>query len=262
MTGEAESEWAFLAKSYARIGAPMRPTPPDVASIARLIAGHDRHVLMLGATPAYAEVGDTLTAVDNEPRMISANWAGDNARRRAVKADWLDMPFADGAFTAIIGDGSLNSVNENMPALLAEMRRVLAPGGVAAVRLFCTPETPETLDAIEHGYFDHPDLNSTAARFRIAMAMAPHEPHHVVYLEKVLDAFNRFWPDRELLAEKTGWERFDIDRFDALRGTGHRVAFPPRAAFAEAARRHFAHIDFVESAGYPLAERCPVLVLR
>ena len=166
------SNWSKLANIYNRMGAPMQPSPVDVARIQSLIAGHDGNVLMLGATPAYADIGVRLTAIDATATMIAQNWPGNTAQRSALLGDWTSLPYSDGEFTAIIGDGSINSVAENLPKLFPELRRALAPGGVVALRTFCTPAPVETRDEIALNYFSAPDPNPLCLRMRMAMAMA------------------------------------------------------------------------------------------
>jgi SAM-dependent methyltransferase len=256
------SEWNFHAKHYARMGSPMRPTPLDVEKLRGLIDGHERNVLMLGVTPDYAELGTRLTAVDRTPQMINQHWPKNSARCTAMYGDWLNLPFGMGEFSSIIGDGSANSVGANLPDLFPEMSRVLARDGVAVIRAFCAPETPLSVSEIARGYLDCPDLNSTALRFRIAMAIAHQFPHYSVPLEKILDIFNELFPDRDLLSQKTGWEPHDIARFDTLKGSGFEVGFPTRKHMLTYAQQNFGDAAFVESEGYPLAELCPVIVLR
>jgi demethylmenaquinone methyltransferase/2-methoxy-6-polyprenyl-1,4-benzoquinol methylase len=81
------------------------------------------------------------------------------ARRRAVAdarrpdfvaADALQLPFADGRFDAItVGYGLRNVADPR--AALAEMRRVLAPGGRAVVLDFGKPDNP-VARALYFGY--------------------------------------------------------------------------------------------------------------
>ncbi len=62
-----------------------------------------------------------------------------NRRSRFLQADALRLPFADGSFDVLtIGYGLRNVAD--IPAALAEMRRVLAPGGRAVVLDFGKPD--------------------------------------------------------------------------------------------------------------------------
>jgi demethylmenaquinone methyltransferase/2-methoxy-6-polyprenyl-1,4-benzoquinol methylase len=86
---------------------------------------------------AGAVVGADFTL----PMLAVARRRRDRAARRSafVQADALALPFADGAFDAItIGYGLRNIAD--LDRALAEMRRVLAPGGRAVVLDFGKPD--------------------------------------------------------------------------------------------------------------------------
>lgn len=239
----------------------MLPSAPDVDRIKSLIAGKDQNVLMLGATPQYARLGERLIALDGTAKMISDYWRQENATRRAILGDWLSTPFRESEFTAVIGDGSLTSVADGLPALFPEARRILEPGGVLAIRCFCAPEPAETIDDIIDG-FATPDANPLCLRMRMAMAMASREPNYVFPIRELATLFDKLFPDRKALAEKTGWPRDEIDRIDGMRSATYCVGFPPRSMLGDMAAQIFTHVEFAESEGYPLAELCPVLVLK
>jgi demethylmenaquinone methyltransferase/2-methoxy-6-polyprenyl-1,4-benzoquinol methylase len=61
------------------------------------------------------------------------------ARSVFVQADALALPFSDGSFDAITISYGLRNIAD-LPAALAEMRRVLAPGGRAVVLDFGKPD--------------------------------------------------------------------------------------------------------------------------
>ena len=73
-----------------------------------------------------------------------------SARARFVEGDALALPFADGSFDVVsVGYGLRNLAD--LPRGLAEMRRVLAPGGRAAVLDFGKPDNP-IASALYWGY--------------------------------------------------------------------------------------------------------------
>ena len=80
---------------------------------------------------AAAEAGGTVTGLDfSEPMLERAR--GKEPALEWVSGDALALPFADGSFEAVtIGFGLRNLVNAERG--LAEMRRVLGPGGRAAI---------------------------------------------------------------------------------------------------------------------------------
>ena len=89
------------------------------------------------AAVVLARRGARVTAFDLSPAYV------EEARRRArangaavdfVTADAERLPFADGSFDRVWGNAVLHHLDLNRAA--AELRRVLAPGGVA---VFCEP---------------------------------------------------------------------------------------------------------------------------
>ena len=225
------------------------------------LTGADR-LLLLGVTPELSVLGEDLTAVDNSPPMLAAIWPGDREGRRAILADWTDLPFADGSFDAVIGDASLNASAQRVDEVVAEARRVLAPGGKIVFRLFCAPQEPETLEAIGDDVVGGWTGNLSALKLRIAMALAASKPRAIIPVQEILVAFNRLFPDRIRLAAVTGWSADDISTVDAYVGADHSLGMPTLAGFRSYLEPHFSHVTAEPSTGYPLAERCPVVICR
>jgi hypothetical protein len=94
------------------------------------------------------------------------------------------------------------------------------------------------------------------------MALAAREENAVLPLADFARAFDALFPDRAALAAMTGWGMDEIDLVDALKTAAYSAAYPTAAALRAEARAVFAEPRFIESHGYPLAERCPVLVLE
>jgi SAM-dependent methyltransferase len=253
--------WRHFADFHSRLRPPLRPAPSDVETFRHCLAGADR-LLLLGVTPELAVLGKDLTAVDNSPRMLAAVWPGDREGRRAIVADWTDLPFADGSFDAVIGDASLNAAAEQVDEVVAEARRVVAPGGKVIFRLFCSPEVPETLESIRADLAAGWRGNLHALKWRIAMALAASKPGGILPVKDILSVFDRLFPDRARLAVETGWPEDDIATLDAYVGAGHSLGLPTLAGFRSALQRHFPDVTVAPSRGYPLAERCPVIICR
>lgn len=258
---QTRRKWRSFADVYARLGVPLVPTPGDVAAIRSAIAGADGRMVMLGVTPALSSLGRDLTAVDAAPRMLTEVWPGDGDGRRAMIADWTDLPFADAGFTAAIGDGSLNACPGALEGVFAELRRVLAPGGVAAFRFFAAPETPEPLSDIAADVERGAAGNFHALKWRIAMSLCAGRPHAAVPVEEIRAAFDAMFPDRGRLAAATGWEADSIETIDAYEGATHSLAFPTLSAL-RALGAPLGQLRVVPAKGYPLAERCPVVAWR
>lgn len=254
------SEWRNFASVYGKLRPPLRPAEADVDNFRSAISGADGRVLLLGVTPELSVLGKQLIAVDNSPRMLANVWPGDREDRRAVVGDWTDLPFAQGRFDAVIGDGSLNSAPDQVEEVVAEVRRVLAPGGKAAFRLFCAPERPESLKAIAADIAAGWSGNLHALKWRIAMSLAASKPRAAVPVREILEAFDRMFPDRAALAAGTGWSAGDIATMDAYVGADHSLGFPTLSSFRAMLERHFSGVSVRPGTGYPLAERCPTVI--
>jgi hypothetical protein len=75
------------------------------------------------------------------------------------------------------------------------------------------------------------------------------------------DRFEVCFPDRAALAEAAGWTQAAIAEIDAYRGSHYIHCYPSRSRLLELMPSWAASARFVETEGYPLAERCPLLVI-
>jgi SAM-dependent methyltransferase len=107
--------------------------------------------------------GCRAAAIDHSQEMV---FLAQEVNQEAVRAGRLDiqlagattLPFPDGVFTAAVMTGVLGFLAEPVVAL-AELRRVLSPGGRLAVlgsdiRLRGTPAAPEPMASYLHFYSD------------------------------------------------------------------------------------------------------------
>ena len=250
-----------FAEVYGKLRPPLRPSPIDVANLSRSISNHDKRVLLLGVTPELSVLGSKLTAVDNSPRMLARkSGRAINRRGRAILGNWTDIPFADATFDAAIGDGSLNSAPDAVDEVLAETKRVLAPGGRAAFRLFGAPEQPETLGSILDDLAAGWPGNLHALKWRIAMSLVASRPRAIVPVREILAAFNQMFPDRAALAAAMGGKRTISRRsmpMSALTTVSDFRRFRPCYASLSAISPT---VSVVTASGYPLAERCPTVI--
>lgn len=252
--------WRNFASVYGRLRPPLRPSAADLDNFRSAVSPGEERILLLGVTPELSVLGKRLTAVDNSPKMLERVWPGDRPDRRAILADWTQLPFDGGSFDAVVGDGSLNSAPEQVDEVLGEAARVLKAGGKAAFRLFCAPEAAESLEAIEADVASGWNGNVHALKWRIAMSLAASRPDAVVPVAEILEAFNRMFPDRAALAAHTRWPAEDIATLDAYLGADHSLGFPTLSTFRTLLERYFQDVSIAEASGYPLAERCPTVI--
>jgi ubiquinone/menaquinone biosynthesis C-methylase UbiE len=112
----------------------------DAAGEARRLlgGGHLGRVLDVGCGTGYLGIGlavagrtDDLHLVDLSPGMLAR--ATENAASLGVEATFVRataaaLPYADGTFDAVVSRGVLHHLHD-VPAALAEWRRVVRPGG-------------------------------------------------------------------------------------------------------------------------------------
>ncbi|MFD2083191.1 Methyltransferase domain-containing protein [Actinopolymorpha cephalotaxi] len=136
--------WAGRAGAYADTFARLcAHAVPDLLDAAEV--GPGVRLLDVGTGPgtvaaaAYAR-GATVTAVDAEPSMVELARAAVPAADCRV-AVLPDLPFGDGEFDAVVGNFVLNHVGQPRSAV-AELRRVVRPGGWVALTIWPTPPAP------------------------------------------------------------------------------------------------------------------------
>lgn len=102
-------------------------------ALRRLIPAQGARVLEIGAgfgrlVSLYRHFGEVvlLDYSDDQLRDARRTWGDD--RIHYVAANWYHMPFADASFDAVLTVRVLHHA-EDLPALMGEIARILAPGG-------------------------------------------------------------------------------------------------------------------------------------
>ncbi|MBU8859781.1 MULTISPECIES: class I SAM-dependent methyltransferase [unclassified Micromonospora] len=139
------SRWAGRSAAYERSFAPLCAYSADALLDAACVEAGSR-VLDVGTGPGTVAAlacgrGALVTAVDAEPSMV------DLARRRLPKAEAVrhaalpDLPFPDRHFDAAVANFVMNHVG-HPAAAIAELRRIVRPGGRIAVTIWPYPLPP------------------------------------------------------------------------------------------------------------------------
>lgn len=256
--------WDRYHRHWNLLGPPLRLTPATVAIYAREAAGPETDILLLGMTPDLRDLGRTLHAIDGSQGMIDGLWPGDTPTRWASLGSWFELPAAGASADAVIGDGSLNSVPgaAERLAVLGEAARVLRPGGRAAFRIFSSPEEREDLAMVREEAFSGRIDGFHAFKWKVAMAIAGPDPDRKLPVPEIRDAIDAMLPDRAALSAATGWPPEVIGTIDAYDGSDAVYSFATLAQAVEEADRFFDEVRVVQSGDYPLAERCPLIVME
>ncbi|WP_431958996.1 class I SAM-dependent methyltransferase [Actinacidiphila sp. bgisy160] len=126
-----------FAGSFARLCAYPVPQLLDAAAVEYGVRVLDVGTGTGTAAAAACERGAKVTAVDAEPSMVErAALAVPSAE--VLTAALPALPFEDGVFDAVVGNFVLNHVGRPRTAL-AELRRVVRPGGRIALTIWAVP---------------------------------------------------------------------------------------------------------------------------
>ncbi len=219
--------------------------------------------LLLGVTPELASLPGELIALDNNAAMISALWLGERVGHHAVLGDWLDMPFESEYFDNIIGDGStvLLSYPLHYHRLFEQLVRVIRPGGKVMIRFFLRPEKFETCADVCAEAMNGNINGFHAFKWRLSMAVAAEGGGPEISVSDTWRAFDRLLPDRDRLAEVTGWTMEDIETIDFYRDSGARYSYPTLSELRGTLPQQLRETG-IEYGTYELAECCPTLIME
>lgn len=206
----------------------------------------------------------TVLAVDKSETMLGVLWAGagDVASARAVCGDWRALPCEDASIDVVVGDGCLTTLAYpgDYRALVAEVRRVLAPGGRFVMRAFMPPAVREEVSAVAEDLAAGRVAGFQAFKWRLVTAVHAAEGARAT-LGAVWDAWHAMVPDPAALAARVGWDPAVFGTIDAYRGTSTIYSFPSlaelRALVGETFTELACHVP-----SYELGERFPTIVWR
>lgn len=255
--------WAGVSRVWAAYKQPLRPGDAVAAQMRTLVAADTAETLLLGVTPELSRLGRTLTAIDINPAMIGVVWPGDTATHRVLQGNWLDMPLKDASVDAVVGDGALCVVGgqEARRALLAQVARVLRPGGRAAIRLFARPEADTSVDDVVADGLAGRITTTSELVMRIFYAMAKSAPDYVLVYRDVYVLIESKFPDRAPLMQACGFVEADFAFVDFYKNSDSISSWYPAALAVEEASQFFEEVRLVPTSGYAQAERCPILYL-
>ena len=268
------AHWNAHAARWALIGPPLRPAPADIAylrdSVERLSVslgslGPPRTGLLLGVTPEIAELAWEpplrLVAVDKSEGMVKAVWPGDTATRRALIGDWLGLELPEAPFDVVIGDGvfSIFEHPTGYARLATALAKLVKPGGLFSVRLFCRPEPSEPVDAVFRGLFGGGIGNFHVFKWRLAMALQGNATRGV-RLADIWSTFCEHAGSVREVAQRTGWPEPVVGTLEGYRDVQDCYSFSTEREVIDC----LTAFELVETwhPDYELGERCPHLSFR
>lgn len=269
-TSPGISPWSRHARQWSRVASPLRPVAEDCRLYWGLIGGVVEglaapRVLLLGVTPELALLPwprpSHLTAADLNPDMIARVWPARELRctGEAVCAKWQALPLADASVDVTLGDGSLSALprSRDYPAVIAEIHRVLRPGGRLALRCYVQPDDNERMDQVFAALNAGKIGSMHVLKWRMAMALQKTMADGVA-VSDIRDCFVVRVGDRAAAARRLGWPLEAINTIDAYQGSGVTYTFPTLAELRAAVAGRF-EITRIAHPSYELGERCPVI---
>jgi hypothetical protein len=249
-------------RAWSQLVPPLRPHPDVVAAVKEQIKDRLGRTLLLGVTPELADVGPYLVAVDRNFSMIANVWPGNTSSRCAIVGDWRNSNFASGVFSLCVGDGSLCGLEypTEIAVLFHELCRIIKVNGRIICRLYLSPDTAETIPALQDEALSGTIGNFHAFKMRLAMALAAQQPKPQIGVESILDVFNRLFRNREELVRTTGWSREHIDTIDFYRGSTVLFNLPTKDQLLSVVSKICPSARLAPSGTYEMSERCPLLV--
>ena len=241
---------------------PLRLHADVPAAVARLLPPGDGPVLLLGVTPELAAIATNVVAVDWSEAMIASVWPGDTATKLAMLGDWRDLPLAEHSMATAMGDGCFTMLRypDDARLLLDQLGRVLRKGARAMIRCFATPEDAESVSDVRHAALAG-GIGFHAFKLRFNQAVTLESGRMSITSDDLFRRFEMLFPDREALSRTSGWSPDTVAEIDAYRGAASVHSYPSRSKLLEIVP-HDVRASFAPSGNYPLAERCPLLVLE
>ena len=266
--------WQTIAARWSAVGSPLRPHADDLGFVEREASGwaarHGRppRVLILGVTPELCRLawptGTTVHAADRYTDMIRAVWPGSPAQ--VVCLDWrqLGRVHAAGSIDLIVCDGGWHLLPwPNAQSELATcIAGLLAPGGLALVRLFALPEVRETPEVVLADLVAGRISDMNRLKLRLGMALQ-RTPEEGVRLGDVWDCVAAVAPDLAVLADCLGWPREQAEALVSYRGSDDRYHFISQVV-ATRCLESTGNLRCVRAhlPGYPMGAQFPTIVVE
>jgi SAM-dependent methyltransferase len=242
----------------------------DVAAFERAVLSFAKErgalrALILGVTPELYSLawplGSDVRAVDHTPAMIDVVWPGP---RDAVScAEWTELPFPEASRDVVLCDGGLHllSYPSGQRALASELRRVLAVGGLFAIRLFLPPAERESPDRVLEEFTQGRVASLNALKLRLGPALAE-SAESGVELDRVYRAVHAVAPDLDRLAERLALDPEQLRAIETYRDSRVKYHFVTLSEASELFSQHGFELVSKQEPSYVLGERCPVVVFR
>ena len=146
----------------------------------------------------------------------------------AMCCNWLSLPIADAALDVVAGDGPLTQLSfpDEFQKVARELARVVAPGGILALRLFVPPPEREPVDSVFEELWSGRIVNFNAFRWRLLMSLQE-SPEEGICVGAAWEVWHSRVRSPERLAETLGWPIDAIRVIDRYRSATAVYTFSP-----------------------------------
>jgi len=261
--------WSEIARRWAQVGPPLRPSVEDVAFYASAIGGvkassSPPRALILGVTPELYRLtwprGSSVLAADRTCAMIEAVWPG--PREAVMCAQWTDLPLPNASRDIVMCDGGVHllSYPDGQQKLALSLRRIVEPGGLCILRLFVPPVVRESGDQVLDDLLARRIANLNVLKLRLGMALQENASEGVE-LRLIFDVISQLAPSLNDLADRLGWQREHLLAIESYRDSRSRYHFVKMADVVDLFCQSVGGFAVEKTQG-TAHERCRFLVLR
>jgi SAM-dependent methyltransferase len=264
--------WPDVARQWAQVGPPLRPSAADIAFFGAAVArsacsANVLRVLILGVTPELYRLAREhrakVLAADHTMAMIKAVWPGPPAA--VVCAEWPELPLQSASIDLVVCDGGLHLLAHphHQEELVRKLHRVISPGGRCAFRLFIPPHMKEAKKDVLEELLAGKIANLNILKMRLCMALQ-NEPATGVELAKVWEAIHDVAPDFPELAARVGWSLDHLLAINTYKNCGKRYHFLSTNDVSDMFCRSPGgfEVETIDTPTYELGDRCPTIVFR
>jgi SAM-dependent methyltransferase len=229
--------WKRLSKKWKYFAPPFRPHQLDIDFISGVVNSetptfYSNRIMILGVTPEFSQMeipeGCELIAVDSCKEMIENVWPEMPCpNRKAVLANWLDLPFENHSCDIVLGDGVFGTMRYPTESknFLRSVRNVLHPNGLFIFRTFLRDDTTETPKDVFDAVLDGEIKTLNTFKFRLIRSVQPDLKTGAKY-HHVWEALVNEGPDFGLLTKKTGWSIQEVETMKLYNGAEFVLTYP------------------------------------
>jgi SAM-dependent methyltransferase len=273
MASDLKGTWNDMATRMNDWGPPLRPSPEDAEIAIEMLrawradpAGAPSRVFLCGVTPEITLMRwpfpIELLAMDQAESMVRVVWPGDvPGLRRAVVGNWQSSGLPDRSFDVVVGDGGFGffSYPEGMRDLLAELHRILRPGGLFLYRHFAQGDPRESVAAVLEAARRGGIGSFHAFKWRIAMAIQGDSANGACQND-IWETWHSSGIDPRVLPQP-GWSTSAVSTIDFYKGKSARLFFPTLDELRLLMARDYQGFE-ARAPHYELGERCPTIAAR